>query len=134
MATHTVTASVDGQIIIPAPLLKKYTIHDGTRILVEDAGDHIVLRPITDEMVRQVRGSLKGKGAFDVLLAARAHDRERAPTDAPCTPPPRTARPRRRIHPTTPGTHRDRGMRTARPCAATHRERRPESGRARAAV
>lgn len=44
--------------------------------LVEDAGDRIVLRPITEAMVKQLRGSLKGKGALAALLAERARDRE----------------------------------------------------------
>lgn len=76
MAAYTATASVKGQIVIPAPLRQKYAIHDGTRILVEDAGDRIVLRPVTEAMVKQLRGSLKGKGALQALLAERAHDRE----------------------------------------------------------
>ncbi|MFN8423156.1 MAG: AbrB/MazE/SpoVT family DNA-binding domain-containing protein [Anaerolineae bacterium] len=77
MTSYTATASVKGQIVIPAPLRHKYAIHDGTRILVEDGGDRIVLRPITEAMVRELRGSLKGKGALAALLAERAADRER---------------------------------------------------------
>ena len=76
MGGYTATASVKGQIVIPAALRQKYAIHDGTRILVEDAGDRIVLRPVTAAMVKRLRGSLKGKGALQTLLAEREHDRE----------------------------------------------------------
>lgn len=49
---------------------------DGTRILVEDEGDHRVLRPVTEAMVAQVRGSLKGNGALRGLMDERARDAE----------------------------------------------------------
>ncbi|MEO8084340.1 MAG: AbrB/MazE/SpoVT family DNA-binding domain-containing protein [Ardenticatenales bacterium] len=62
---------------IPAALRHKYAIRDGTRILVEDAGDRIVLRPVTDVMVRKLRGSLKGGGALQTLLEGRLAERKR---------------------------------------------------------
>jgi len=77
MTSCTATASVKGQVVIPAPLRQKFAIHDGTRILIEDAGDRIVLRPINEAMFRQLRGSLKGKGALKALLDERARDRGR---------------------------------------------------------
>ncbi len=75
MKEYTVTASVKGQIVIPAPLREKFSIQAGTRILVEDGGDRIVLIPITAAMVKRLRGSLKGKGAIIQLLEARRQDK-----------------------------------------------------------
>lgn len=76
MSSYTTTASVKGQIVIPAALRRKYAIRDGTRILVEDQGDRIVLRPVTEAMLEQLRGSLKGKAALRELMTERAWDTE----------------------------------------------------------
>lgn len=66
-----------GQIVIPAKLRKKYGIKSGTRIIVNDTGDAIELKPITDQYLRKLQGSLKGGSALKVLLAERRKDRER---------------------------------------------------------
>ncbi|MCC6568851.1 MAG: AbrB/MazE/SpoVT family DNA-binding domain-containing protein [Anaerolineales bacterium] len=70
-------ATVKGQIVIPAPLRKKYGIKEGTRIVVMDNGMEIILRPITREYLKSLRGSLKGSDALEVLLEERRKDRER---------------------------------------------------------
>lgn len=69
-------ATVKGQIVIPASLRRKYGIKTGTKIYVYDNGEHIVLRPVTAQFYRKLRGSLKGKGALKTLLAERARERE----------------------------------------------------------
>ena len=73
METH---ATVKGQIVIPSSLRRKYGIKTGTKIYVYDDGEHIVLRPVTAQFYRKLRGSLKGKGALRALLAERARERE----------------------------------------------------------
>jgi AbrB family looped-hinge helix DNA binding protein len=70
-------ATTKGQIVIPAPLRKKYGITEGTRIVITDNGREIILRPITREYLESLRGSLKGSGAIEVLLEERKKDRER---------------------------------------------------------
>jgi AbrB family looped-hinge helix DNA binding protein len=70
-------ATTKGQIVIPAPLRKKYGITKGTRIVVVDKGDEIVLRPITDEYIKNLRGSLKGTDALQVLMEERKKDKAR---------------------------------------------------------
>jgi len=74
METYT---TVKGQIVIPAALRKKYGITGGTRIVVVDNGDEIVLRPITSQYLKKLRGSLKGKGALKVLMDERRKDKAR---------------------------------------------------------
>jgi len=69
-------ATVKGQIVIPASLRRKYGIKTGTKIYVYDDGEHIVLRPVTAQFYRKLRGSLKGKGALKALMADRARERE----------------------------------------------------------
>jgi len=66
-----------GQVVIPAAIRRKYGIKTGTKLVVIDEDDRIVLKPITEEYYRSLRGALKGKGVLKVLLAERAKDKER---------------------------------------------------------
>lgn len=61
-------ATAKGQIVIPAILRRKYGIKEGTRIVISDNGDSIILKPITEEYLKKLQGSLKGKGALKALL------------------------------------------------------------------
>ena len=61
-------ATAKGQIVIPATLWQKYGIKEGTRIVISDNGDSIILKPITEEYLKKLQGSLKGKGALKALL------------------------------------------------------------------
>ena len=70
-------ATVKGQIVIPASLRKKYGIKNGTKIIVTDTGDSIVLKPVTDQYLKNLQGSLKGRGGLKILLAERRQDKER---------------------------------------------------------
>jgi len=70
-------ATVKGQIVIPATLRRKYGIKNGTKIIVTDIGDAIVLKPVTEQYLRNLQGSLKGKGALKVLVEERRKDKER---------------------------------------------------------
>jgi len=70
-------ATVKGQIVIPATLRRKYGIKNGTRIIVTDVGDAIVLKPVTDQYLRSLQGSLKGKGGLKTLLDERRKDKEK---------------------------------------------------------
>ena len=68
-------ATVKGQIVIPAKLRRKYGIEAGTRIEVIDAGDHIILKPVTPAYVRSLRGSIKGGGALKILEEERRKEK-----------------------------------------------------------
>jgi AbrB family looped-hinge helix DNA binding protein len=70
-------ATVKGQIVIPASLRRKYGIKNGTKIIVTDVGDAIVLKPVTEQYLRNLQGSLKGKGGLKVLLNERNKDKGR---------------------------------------------------------
>ena len=60
-----------GQIVIPVELRQKYGIKNGTRIVVIDNGDSIILKPMTKQSPRNLQGSLKGKGGLKVLIEER---------------------------------------------------------------
>lgn len=66
-----------GQIVIPSALRRKYGIKAGTRIIIEDDGERIILKPVTEQYLKKLQGVLKGKGALKTLRQERARDRER---------------------------------------------------------
>jgi AbrB family looped-hinge helix DNA binding protein len=70
-------ATVKGQIVIPATLRRKYGIKNGTKIIVTDVGDAIVLKPVTEQYLKNLQGSLKGKGGLKTLMDERNEDKER---------------------------------------------------------
>jgi len=69
--------TVKGQIVIPAKLRRKYGIKKGTKIIVTDVGDAIILKPVTEQYLKNLQGSLKGKGGLKVLLEERRKDKEK---------------------------------------------------------
>lgn len=75
------TMTSKGQIVIPAKLRKKYGIKAGTTVHVEEDNGKIVLKPITAEYIRNLRGCLKTpegkKSALDVLKEEREADKKR---------------------------------------------------------
>ncbi len=72
-----VRMSASGQIVIPVALRRKYGIKNGTKIIVTDAGDRIILKPMTEQYLKNLQGSLKGKGGLKTLLDERSKDNER---------------------------------------------------------
>jgi AbrB family looped-hinge helix DNA binding protein len=69
--------TLKGQIVIPAALRRKYGIKTGTKIIVLDNGDSIILKPVNEQSLAKLRGSLKGKGILKTLLEERRRDKER---------------------------------------------------------
>jgi AbrB family looped-hinge helix DNA binding protein len=66
-------ATVKGQVIIPAPLRKKFNIKKGTRIaIVEGEGNVILIKPLPDDPIEASRGVLKGKTS---MIKALLNDR-----------------------------------------------------------
>ncbi len=67
-----------GQIVIPARLRRRYGIETGTKICFIERDQEILLQPITEESIRQMRGMLKSRGsAAKELLRERSRDRKR---------------------------------------------------------
>ena len=70
-------ATVKGQIVIPVALRRKYGIKTGTKIMVTDNGDSIILKPVTGEYLKKLQGSLKGSGALKILVQERLKDSQK---------------------------------------------------------
>ena len=74
--TNTIRFNVNGQVAIPRWLREEFGIREGTRALVDQEGDAIVLKPITPRHIKNLRGSLKGSGVLKSLMDDRKHERE----------------------------------------------------------
>jgi AbrB family looped-hinge helix DNA binding protein len=69
-----VRSTVKGQILIPAPLRKKYQIVKGTLLHVYDEENRIVVEPLHQDPVSTGRGMLKTGGR---VLKSLMRDRKR---------------------------------------------------------
>lgn len=69
-------ATTKGQIVIPAKLRKKYGIKEGTKIILKDTGEAIILKPVTEQYLLKLQGSLKGTGTLKALVETRNADKE----------------------------------------------------------
>jgi len=63
MSTLYTQISSKGQVVIPSNLREEMNLSVGTKIAVERDGNAIVLRPITEEFIRSLRGCTRGAGA-----------------------------------------------------------------------
>ena len=70
-----VTVSSKGQLVIPAPVRKRYGLSPGSRVEVLDTGKEIVLVPIPKDVFKASRGLLKGYSVREFL---RWRKKERA--------------------------------------------------------
>ena len=73
---ETVCFSTRGQVVIPRRLRRKFEIQRGTRAIVYEEGDHIVIKPVTQSYLKSLRGSLKGSGLIKALAEDRQKERE----------------------------------------------------------
>ncbi|MDD5675458.1 MAG: AbrB/MazE/SpoVT family DNA-binding domain-containing protein [Chitinivibrionales bacterium] len=72
------TATVKGQIVIPASIRRRFEIKEGTRIQIEtDEKNHrIFLQPITRRFIHSLRGKYRGKGLMKALAAEKKKERQ----------------------------------------------------------
>ena len=72
------TATAKGQIVIPSSIRRKFEIKEGTRIQIEvDEDAHeIILKPITRQFIRSLRGKYKDEGLMKELMAEKRRERE----------------------------------------------------------
>jgi AbrB family looped-hinge helix DNA binding protein len=73
-----VKSTTKGQILIPAPLRRKYHIVKNTPLHIYDEGNKIVIEPVGTDPVQEGRGLLATKGrVLKALLADRKKEAER---------------------------------------------------------
>ncbi len=66
-----------GQTVIPAPIRKRYQIHEGDSLVWIDDGETIRVIPVAQDPIRALRGSGRGEPLTERLLARRQEDRAR---------------------------------------------------------
>ena len=69
----TVTATTKGQVVIPAPLRKKFNIKKGTKLFVSEEDGKIIMETISEDLVNSGRGMLRTRGK---VLKRLMEDRE----------------------------------------------------------
>ena len=76
MAITTITTK--GQIVIPAAIRKQRGLKKGTKLILEERGDELVLRPLDSTYFDQVSRILQTEGKLSSqLLAERRKDKEK---------------------------------------------------------
>ena len=73
MTEHTVVSS-RGQMVIPVAFRRRLGIKRGTEVAITEKDGALVVEPVLN-LIRSLRGSLKGTGASRYLLAERRRDR-----------------------------------------------------------
>jgi AbrB family looped-hinge helix DNA binding protein len=72
---YTITVTQKGQVVIPAKLRLKLHIKKGTKLLVKESDNGILMTPADYGYISRMRGSLKTKGSMtEFLLNERAED------------------------------------------------------------
>ncbi|MCX6354419.1 MAG: AbrB/MazE/SpoVT family DNA-binding domain-containing protein [Candidatus Aureabacteria bacterium] len=75
METSMVTTK--GQIVIPSKIRHRHKIKKGTKVCFLENGNDIILRPVTDDYIEELKGSLKTGGrALKALLDEKRRERE----------------------------------------------------------
>ncbi len=69
--------SPKGQIVIPAPIRKKYGITPGSILEITDGDDRIILKPAPKDPVEEAMGMLKGDTSLTrELMQAKREERK----------------------------------------------------------
>jgi AbrB family looped-hinge helix DNA binding protein len=74
---NIVTFTTKGQVVIPSKLRREFEIKVGTRAAVISTPDGILLKPVTREYIRSLRGSLKNQKVWAAFQKDREQERER---------------------------------------------------------
>ena len=74
---HVMTVSRNGQVSIPAETRARWNTR---QVLVVDLGDRVVMRPVSDHPLEELRGKYAGRGPRTdrARQAARRDDTERS--------------------------------------------------------
>ena len=70
-----VKTAAKGQVVIPAPIRKRYHIVKGTKVEVKERKGEIILRPLLTDPVENAKGMFKkGRSALTALAKDRAEE------------------------------------------------------------
>lgn len=73
---YIMTVTSKGQIIIPAILRRHLGIKMGTKVCFIEQNNELVLKPVTDDYINSIKGTLKTSGkALKMLAAEKGRER-----------------------------------------------------------
>lgn len=76
MTTTVVTTK--GQMVIPSKIRRKLNLKKGTKLFVEERGNELIVKPITQAYFDRIAGVLQTKGKLSkALLDERIKDKKR---------------------------------------------------------
>lgn len=74
----TTVVTTKGQVVIPSKIRRRLNIKKGTKLYIEERGELIILKPITEAYFEKLAGILPTKGRLSkALLQDRLEDNER---------------------------------------------------------
>lgn len=74
----TIVMTSKGQIVIPSKFRKKLSIKKGTKLIIEEKGDDLIIKPLTGKYFEKIAGMLRTGGKISkTLLEERKKDKER---------------------------------------------------------
>ena len=73
----SVVFSTRGQIVIPRQIRKDFGIEEGTRALVSETQEGILLKPVTGKTIRALYGKYRHLPLMETLAAMKHEERER---------------------------------------------------------
>ena len=71
------TITKRGQTVVPAPIRKRYGIHEGDQLVWLDDGQVIKVIPVSGDPIQILRGSGRGHPLTEKLLKSRREDKDR---------------------------------------------------------
>ena len=75
---QTFAVTVKGQVVIPSDIRQRHHIRKGTKVCFLEKGPDIILRPVTNDAIDAMKGSLKTHGkVLSGLLREKKLERER---------------------------------------------------------
>ena len=75
MDKWSTTVSTKGQFVIPSEIRDALDIRPGTRVVVIQEENRIVLQPVNERFLKETRGiTAGGRSLSDMLIEERRHD------------------------------------------------------------
>lgn len=62
MSIEYATVKAKGQVVIPVDVRRKFGIDEGTRIAFLEEKGRLIMQPVTDAFIEEMKGILAGQG------------------------------------------------------------------------
>lgn len=74
---ESVYFSIKGQVVIPRRLRKEFEIEEGTRAYVESTPEGILIKPVTRNYIKSLRGKYKHLPLMETLKEMKREEKDR---------------------------------------------------------